>query len=42
MIETKIKYVHFELNVNVILLVKIECVKLGLKMKQYSVNKKHT
>lgn len=42
MIEVKIKYVNFELNVYIILLVNIECVKLGLKMKQYSVNKRYT
>lgn len=38
MIEVKIKYVNFELNVDIILLVKTECTKLGLKMKEYSVN----
>lgn len=34
MIEIKIKYKNFELNVDRILLIKIESVKIGLKMKQ--------
>lgn len=42
MIEVKIKYANFEINVDIILLVKIECVKLCLKIKQYSVNKRYT